>query len=146
LITENIIVKAQRVVPFFYKDSGMNKLTDGISKADIEIRPYQLLSTICFLGGVECQLPEKDTIISIIKQVGNNPALRIRLVSDADEILYYRYIKSDDYTQMEKIFNRKRDLDVLQRLGLMVGDTRRARYLYELLFQRIKTPKGICAY
>jgi hypothetical protein len=124
----------------------MNKLIDGISKADIEIRPYQLLSTICFLGGVECQLPEKDTTISIIKQVGNNPALRIRLVSDADEIPYYRYVKSDDYIQMEKIFNRKRDLDVLQRLGLIMGDTRRARYLYELLFQRIKTPKGICAY
>jgi len=35
---------------------------------------------------------------------------------------------------------------VLQRLGLVPGDTRRSRFLYELLFQRIETPNGLCAY
>jgi len=124
----------------------MKKFTDGISKADIEIRPYQLLSTVCFLGGVECPLFEKDTIINILKRVGNDPALRIRLVSDVDQIPYYRDIEPDDCVQIDKVFNRKRDLDVLQKLGLVSGDTRRARYLYELLFQRIKTPNGICSY
>jgi hypothetical protein len=121
----------------------MKNFSDGISKADIEIRPYQLLSTVCFLGGVECPLSEKDMIINILKQVGNNPALRIRLLSDADEIPY-RDVKDD--LHIDQIYNRKRDLDVLQKLGLVPGDTRRARYLYELLFQRITTPKGICSY
>lgn len=46
----------------------------------------------------------------------------------------------------QKVLNRKRDLDVLQRLGLAPGDTRRARYLYELLFKRIETLKGICSH
>ena len=124
----------------------MRKFNDGISKVDIEIRPYQLLSTVCTLGGVECPLSEKDTIINILRQVKNDPTLRIRLVSDADEIPFYRDAKPDDCIQMDKVFNRKRDLDILQKLSLVPGDIRRARYLYELLFQRIKTPKGICSY
>jgi len=58
----------------------MKNFSDGISKADIEIRPHQLLSTVCFLGGAECPLSEKDMIVNILKQVGNDPALRIKVL------------------------------------------------------------------
>lgn len=126
----------------------MEKITDGMSKSDIEIRPHYLLCTVCTLGGVECPLLSKDRIHCILDEVGNDATLRIKLVSNADEIVYYRNIQPEDYAQADtqEIFNRKRDLDVLQRLGLVPGDTRRARYLYELLFERIETPQGICAY
>jgi hypothetical protein len=72
----------------------------------------------------------------------------MKLVSNADEIVYFRNICPENYARMDtqEVFNRKRDLDVLQRLGLAPGDTRRARYLYELLFERIETPQSICAY
>jgi hypothetical protein len=54
----------------------------------------------------------------------------------------------DGYANLDPadVLNRKRDLDVLQKLGLVPGSTRRARYLYTLLFERIATPDGICAY
>ncbi len=126
----------------------MEKMTDGMSKSDLEIRPHHLLCTVCVLGGVECPLLGSDRVHQILDQVGNNATLRIKLVSDADEVAYFRNICPEDYAGMDTqdVFNRKRDLDVLQKLGLSPGDTRRARYLYALLFERIETPQGICAY
>jgi len=119
-----------------------------MSKSDLAIRPHHLLCTVCTIGGVECSLLSKDIIDYILQQVGTDATLRIKLVSYADEIVYFRNLHPEDYVQMDtqEVFNRKRDLDVLQKLGLAPGDTRRARYLYELLFERIETPQGICAY
>ena len=126
----------------------MKKVTDGMSESDMELRPHHLLCTVCARGGVECPLLGRDRIDYIIHQIGNNPTFRIKLASDVDEIVYFRNLSPEDYAQMDaqEVFNRKRDLDVLQKLGLSPGDTRRARYLYELLFERIETPQGICAY
>ena len=126
----------------------MKEVNDGMSQADLEIRPHHLLATVCTLGGVECPLLEKDRIDYILEQVSLDATLRIKLVSNADEIAYFRDIQPEGYAQMDiqEIFNRKRDLDVLQKLGLVPGDIRRARYLYTLLFERIATPQGICAY
>jgi hypothetical protein len=42
--------------------------------------------------------------------------------------------------------DEKKDLDVLQRLGLKYGDTLPARKLYELVFARIPSTRAICAY
>jgi hypothetical protein len=80
--------------------------------------------------------------------VKRDPTVTLQLTSNADEIPYYTALGPEDYapTDPDEVFNRKRDLDVLQRLGLVPGDVRRARYLYTLLFERIATPDSICAY
>jgi len=126
----------------------MEAVSDGMSQSDLSIRPHHLLCTVCTLGGVECPLLGKKQIDYILKQVGSDATLSIKLVSNADEVAYFREMRSEDYAQMDsqEVFNRKRDLDVLQKLGLVPGSIRRARYLYTLLFERIKTPQGICAY
>lgn len=41
---------------------------------------------------------------------------------------------------------QKKDLDVLQRLGLKFGDVLPARRLYRLLFDRIVSTRQICGY
>ena len=126
----------------------MQEVRGGMSQAELEIRPHHLLATVCTLGGAECSLLRKDRIDYILKRVSTDAALPIKLVSNADEIAYFRDMRPEDYAQMDapEVFNRKRDLDVLQKLGLVPGAIRRARYLYSLLFDRIKTPQGICAY
>jgi hypothetical protein len=84
----------------------------------------------------------------VLDLVKRNPAASLRLVSDADRIPHYTALDGGDYARMDRegMWNRKRDLQVLQRLGLSPGDTRRARYLYELLLGRIETPFGICGH
>ena len=44
------------------------------------------------------------------------------------------------------ICNFKKNLDVLQKLGLMPGATMKAGELYNLLFERISSAKEICGY
>ena len=80
--------------------------------------------------------------------MANDPTVTIRLCSDADCVPHYTWLSDADYTARDpaEVINRKRDLDVLQKLGLGPGDTRRARYLIETLFERIATPWGLCAF
>jgi hypothetical protein len=40
--------------------------------------------------------------------------------------------------------NEKRDLDMLQKLGLEFGSSMKARDLFRLIFERIPTTKEIC--
>lgn len=121
---------------------------DGLGQAAITMRAHQLLSTVCVRSGLNCPLLEKPQAEEILRRVKQDPTLTIQLTSPADGIPHYRTLEPEDYAQAnaDEVFNRKRDLDVLQRLGLVPGDIRRARYLYTLLFDRIATPDGICAY
>ena len=128
-------------------DSG-NMLNDGLCNAAIVMRAHQLLGTVCVLGGAKCPLIEEGRARDILGKVRQDPTVTIRLESNADEIPHYTastHAASSD-ADGQQVFNRKRDLDVLQRLGLVPGSVRRSRYLYTLLFERIETPYGICAY
>jgi len=120
---------------------GETRLDDGLCQTPgITMYAHQLVSTVCILGGAECPLLEQERDREILGKVRKDPTVTIRLESNADEIPIYSELDPQD------VFNRKRDLDVLQRLGLVPGSVRRARYLYTLLFQRIESPIGLCAY
>jgi hypothetical protein len=125
-------------------------LEDGLCDAPaVEISARQLLGTVCVAGGKECPLFERqEDAHTVLKLVKEDPAASIRLTSDADRVPHYTLLQDADFAQMnrEGVLNRKRDLEVLQRLGLSPGDTRRARYLYELLLGSVETPVGICAH
>ena len=127
------------------------KMIDG-SLCDapaVDIPARQLLGTVCVAGGAECPLfREREDALEVLQRVKRDPSASIRLTSNADRVPHYSMLEDADYARLnrEGVLNRKRDLDVLQRLGLSPGDTRRARYLYELLLQRIDTPVGICAH
>ena len=125
-----------------------NTVDDGICKARITMRAHHLLSTVCVLGGTQCPLLGEDRAHEILGAVGSDPTVTIRLMSDVDEVPHYTTLGPDDYSKIDRqaLLSRKRDIDILQRLGLVPGDTRRARYLYELLFANVETPEGICAY
>jgi len=121
---------------------------DGLCNPAITMQPCHLLSTVCTLGGAKCPLIDEDKAKEIIGRLKVDPSISVRLVTDVDEIPRYTRLKKEDHDSPDRkdVLNRKRDLDVLQRLGLAPGDTRRARYLYELLFARINTTLNICSY
>ncbi len=121
---------------------------DGLCNAALTIRAHQLLCLVCISGGVKCPLMDTAKARAVLQRIGKDPTVALRLMSNADEIPHYTKLpsKGPKTTATADVLNRKRDLDVLQRLGLAPGDTRRARYLYELLFKRIETPKGICSH
>lgn len=124
--------------------SDTQEITDGLCNPAITIETRQLLGLICRKGGAECPLIDAERAGAILERMAADPTVSIRLVSDAEELPHYTWGADDP--DPEDVLNRMRDLKVLQRLGLCPGDTRRARYLIELLFSRIETPWGICAF
>ena len=150
-ITSGMVIAASHglhaVKPVSYIENQLFS-NDGLCNAAITIRPYQLLSTVCILGGAICPLMETEKAIEVLDKVKADPTTTIRLESNVDEIPRYTSLGPLDHSSPDKqdVHNRKRDLDVLRQLGLLPGDTQRARYLYELLFSRINTPSNICAY
>ena len=121
---------------------------DGLCNPRVHIMARQLPALVCVCGGSSCPLLKISHARALLDRLKKDPSLAIRLESDADALPHYATLSPQAYTRRkpEEVFNRKRDLDVLQRLGLCPGDTRRARYLVELLFARIETMKGICCY
>lgn len=121
-------------------------LDDGLGSPAIALPAHQLLGTVCAAGGVACPLLEDDMAGAVLDRIGRDPTVTIRLTSPADEVPHYAALSPDYRPDREAVLNRKRDLDVLQKLGLVPGAIRRARYLYELLLSRIETPDGICSH
>jgi hypothetical protein len=126
----------------------MKKLDDGLGKPVVHMRAHQLLCIVCVQGGLECPLMDRGGAREVLAQLKRDPTVTIQLESDAECVPHFSTLSADEHAQpdCEDVFNRKRDLDVLQRLGLVPGSIRRARYLIELLFERVATPDGICAY
>ncbi len=124
------------------------RLDDGLMDPEIKIWARQLLGLVCTKGGVICPLIAPDDAQDILDRLAKDPTVAIQLRSDAEELPHYTRLSPEQYAaeSSEDVLNRKRDLDVLQKLGLLPGDVRRARYLFELLFKRIETPEGICAF
>lgn len=121
---------------------------DGLRNPRVHIMARQLPALVCVCGGSACPLIKNTHARSLLDRLKKDPSLTIRLESDADALPHYTTLSPKAYARInaQDVFNRKRDLDVLQRLGLCPGDTRRARYLVELLFARIETLNGICCY
>ncbi|MGD9496473.1 MAG: hypothetical protein AB7Y46_09190 [Armatimonadota bacterium] len=121
---------------------------DGLCNPAITVLARQLIGLVCRKGGADCPLISAQEAEPILERLAGDPTVTVRLCTDADCIPHYTHLCDADYEAQDPadVLNRKRDLDVLQRLGLCAGDTRRARYLIELLFERIQTPWGLCAY
>jgi hypothetical protein len=121
---------------------------DGLCEPQITLRAHQLLGIVCRMGGADCPLVDAARAGEIATRLRQDPTVTIRLTSPADQVPHFRtrVVGPQCCADPAELLNRKRDLDVLQKLGLCPGDTRRARYLFSLLFERVTTPDGICAY
>lgn len=123
---------------------GSDTKTDGSNdgkgfKAGLVVRPYQLLCTICSIG--EGKIAEDDMIFRAIRE---NPDIAVTLVSNAGDIFAYQDPGPADDTPGSSEFNRKRDLEILQRIDLPPGGTLTARIILHRIWDRIESLSGIC--
>lgn len=105
----------------------------------IEIEPRMLLCLNCKRGGGD--VPCNIEIEELARKIENNPELHITMKGAFDEVGSRTEIFNEQ-TPAE----RRKDLDVLQRLGLCFGDTRTARDLLYRITENIESLKGICEY
>ncbi len=117
-----------------------------MEKKIVSVRPYQLMCLVCRTGAegtTALKNPRLREIVDIIRQDWNTPLmLRCNTIFPFD----FQNPGHQEDTPEGELFNVRRDLDILRNLGLVPGSVRPAVDLFTLLWQKIKTSKGICGY
>ena len=113
----------------------------------LTLRPYQLLCAVCSLGEEGSNSAQQYAKCREIRDaVRNNPDMPITLACHAGALYAYQDSGTKEDTPESEEFNRKRDLDVLQILGLAPGCTLPARAIFKTLLMGVSTVSGICGY
>ena len=118
----------------------------------LRIRPHHLLCMSCFHGGKDTLAPiEEDNLFEAIDAIQKQPDIPVTLIAGVCMICppcgkYDPANKLCIGGHSMALRDQKKDLDVLQKLGLQYGDTRPARQLYQLLYERILSTRDICGY
>ena len=94
---------------------------------------------------------EEDNLFEAIDSIQKNPDVPVKLVPGPCMICppCSKYDPASDLCvggNAGGIRDQKKDLDVLQRLGLSYGDTFPARELYTRIFAAIPSTRDICGY
>lgn len=117
------------------------EISDRTVNGVVSLQPRLLLCLRCRAGGGASMRFAKDDANELAELFKREPDTCVRLETAFDEVggrteLY-------DATTPEE---RKRDLDVLCRLGLVPGDERTARDLFSRIDKQIPNLDGICRY
>ena len=119
----------------------------------LRIRPHHLMCMSCFYGArLEKIAPiEEDNLFEAIDAIHKNPDIPVTLVAGCCMICppCSRYDPETNLCvggRSMALRDQKKDLDVLQKLGLKYGDTLPARKLYQQLFDKIPSTRDICGY
>ncbi len=116
----------------------------------LTLRPYQLLCTVCSLGAQDPnELVEDPRYVrarEILEIIAARPDIPVTLRCQAGFIYSYQDPGTGEDTPEGADYNRKRDLDILQRLDLVPGATLPARTLFKRLLARVTFAIGVCGY
>lgn len=112
----------------------------------LTIRSYQLMCLVCGQSSGFGAEPRGRKLRQILAAIMENPDRPITLCCNMEGTYDYQNPGKEDDTPEGELFNFKRDLDVIQRLGLTPGATHPAHVLFERLFKSVTTSKCLCGY
>jgi hypothetical protein len=111
----------------------------------LTLRPYQVLCTICRLGETGTA-PQEGKLGQAAELLRKTPDAPLTLACNAGDVYVFQDPGPSDDTPEGRDFNRKRDLDILQRMNWSPGVTLPARTLFSSVLKRISSVAGICGY
>ena len=110
------------------------------------LRPYELMCIVCRIGAGRTSDLKEERLNDILSRIRENPRIPVTLRCNVDSIFAFQNPGTAEDTPEGELFNVKRDLDILQKLGLVPGSTRPADEIFLRLFESIPTARGICGY
>jgi len=111
----------------------------------VRIRPYQLACLICRAGSDETAPPD-DRIAELGRLIRERPDTPLMLCANIGDAYAWQDPGHDEDTAEGEMFNRKRDLDILQRLDMAPGWVLPARVLIKRMLLRMPTVANVCGY
>jgi len=110
------------------------------------LRPYHLMCLICRLADSTSGRTGVRALDALLDAVRRDPKQPARLRCHADGVYRFQNPGHRGDSPEGALYNEKRDLDILQRLGLVPGDTRPLGELFERVYRLIPSSAGICGY
>lgn len=110
------------------------------------VRPYQLMCVVCRLGEGRTEDLGDARLTGLLKTVRQDRKLPLSLCCNVDTVYRYQNPGHEHDTPEGELFNAKRDLDILQKMGLVPGDARPAVDMFDRLLANVSTSRGICGY
>ena len=107
-------------------------------KKKISIKVHQALCLLCLLGKNMYDV-EDEELKKILETIEKNPDIPVTLKCQAGDVFSFQ-----DSDEKDSTFERKKDLEILQKLDFFPGITIPARILFNRIYLRIKTVKDIC--
>jgi len=136
-------------------DRDKTKAVQAMERADaITIRPHILVCAVAQYGGGTRPPYPPDNLPEMLQLILKKPDTPITLAHGADWMMCAPCPSRVDELNgcicgkiaSGGLYNELKDLNVLQRLGLTYGTTMPARKLYKLIFDRIPSVVGVCAF
>lgn len=113
----------------------------------ISIRPYQLMCVVCRSAAADpSRYAHTGRLAELADLIGAHPEQPLTLRCNVDSVYAWQNPGPEGDTPEGALYNAKRDLDILRRLGLVPGDTRPALELVARLIRKIPEGRGICGY
>lgn len=107
----------------------------------MKLEPRKLLCINCLRGGACTGCIPESNVQDAWKTIENNPDIHITLIGAFDEVG-----ARTELFEKQTPAQRRKDLDVMQRLGICYSDTKTARDLLYRIADSIPDLKGICEY
>ncbi|MDD4871009.1 MAG: hypothetical protein PHR77_10660 [Kiritimatiellae bacterium] len=131
-----------KITSFAQEERKNCRLKEGSA---LRVRPYQLLCLICAMGETNA-VPQNPKMKAIYDAVHENPDMPVAIQCNAGDVYVYQNPGTDEDTPEGIDFNRKRDLDILQKMNWEPGIILPARTALLSLMAMIPTVAGICGY
>jgi len=112
----------------------------------VVVRPYQLMCIVCRQAAGFDGDPRDAKLKAMLAAIRKKPERPVSLCCNVDTTYDFQNPGIEDDTPEGDLYNVKRDLDILQRLGLAPGATHPARDLFFRLLKKITSARGICGY
>ncbi len=111
----------------------------------IDLRPYQLMQIVAAAGADRPDFGS-DRLNQVVETIRRVPYTPIRLRANVSSIYAFQNPGHDEDTPGGPSFNTKRDLDVLQRLGMTPGSVMPAMDLFDQLITALPQADIITGY
>lgn len=110
----------------------------------LDVRPFQLVHIVSRIGEGRSDDLGNPRLNAILAAVRENPWRPVTLRCNVTSTYAFQNPGHADDTPEGDLFNVRRDLRILQRMGLAAGDTRPALDLFELLLRYVETDRDVC--
>jgi hypothetical protein len=114
-------------------------------KGGITLEPYQIMCLICQTGGKEVK-KSNMTFEKILEKIRRNPDIPITLRCNVSSVYAFQNPLKENISEEGELHKKRRNLYILQRLGLVPGATRPARQILNRLLKNITTSIEICGH